>query len=52
MLEHCPLSRIGRSLVLTVPRTYSVLIGDVVQRRFNALARTLDLEPRIETALG
>jgi len=50
VLEHCPLARIGRSLVLSVPRTYSVLIGEVVQRRFTALARILDLEPRIETA--
>lgn len=52
VLEHCPLSRMGRSLVLTVPRTYAVLIGDVVQRRFSALARLLELEPRIETAAG
>jgi exopolyphosphatase/guanosine-5'-triphosphate,3'-diphosphate pyrophosphatase len=52
VLERCPLVRDDVSVTMTVPRTLGALVGDVVQRRFTALARTLSLQPRIESSPG
>jgi len=48
LLEQTALRRVKDDLVLQLPEHADVLVGDVVQRRFKALAKALECTPRVE----
>jgi hypothetical protein len=48
LLEQTALRRENDELVLELPEHADVLVGDVVQRRFKALAKMLRCAPRID----
>ncbi len=48
LLEQTALRREGNNLVLELPKHADVLVGDVVQRRFKALAKALGCTPRVD----
>lgn len=50
LLRTVHLRRQADHLVLDLPQSETVLVGDAVQRRLDALAKALGLAPRIETA--
>ncbi|MBL4721419.1 MAG: hypothetical protein JKY20_09850 [Alphaproteobacteria bacterium] len=45
LLEQTSLQRDGDNLILRLPDHADVLVGDVVQRRFKSLAKTLNCTP-------
>lgn len=45
LLEQTRIRREGDVLVFEMPKSIGVLVGDVVQRRFRALARIMECEP-------
>jgi exopolyphosphatase/guanosine-5'-triphosphate,3'-diphosphate pyrophosphatase len=48
LLEQMRLRRDDNTVTLTLPDHADILVGDVVQRRFKALARLLSCNPKIE----
>ena len=47
LMEGIMLARADDRLELTVPRARRALVGDLVLRRFEALARAFDLAPEL-----
>lgn len=50
LLQRARLERDGARMTLSLPDHADILVGDVVERRFNALARALSCEAEIEYA--
>jgi exopolyphosphatase/guanosine-5'-triphosphate,3'-diphosphate pyrophosphatase len=48
LLQQMRLGRAANLVTLTLPAHADILVGDVVERRFRALARLLSCEPKIE----
>ncbi|MGI9385689.1 MAG: exopolyphosphatase [Methyloligellaceae bacterium] len=49
VIEHTPVSREGKKLVLRLPDAFEVLDGERLERRFAVLAKELGIEPEIRT---
>jgi exopolyphosphatase/guanosine-5'-triphosphate,3'-diphosphate pyrophosphatase len=51
IIDEAPVKVDGRRLVFTIPRAHASLDGDRLRRRFEALAKLVDLEPSVRIGL-